>query len=255
MIVFIEMSEKPRQEDRGIVHVYEDLTIASRLEFGSPATISVRLKIRQMLFQSRASDTHNRHEPVRPDQAIEGNARQLGPRRFSEPLGVGGYRVVKTRIFVGQYELDFVGFLMGDLKAGGIADVQGFEDIAAGASCGALGLRHLDAALAFADQAERVRRSEQEPPKKPNNHSGWKDPILENIKERAVRPATPQPVCETLPPILRRNGLPGLWMPTKPHHVADLSLQIAAREQKQRDRNRARKQQPGRIAKGVKPGF
>src|SRR5229473_8308638 len=44
MIVFIEMSEKPRQEDRGIVHVYEDLTIASRLEFGSPATNSVRLK-------------------------------------------------------------------------------------------------------------------------------------------------------------------------------------------------------------------
>ena len=121
-----------------------------------------------MLFrslQARTADTDDGREPVRPDQALEGYTCKLHPGGFRKPFGAGRNAVIRPRIF--HVDADLVGFAMRNLQACRIAQVPGAEyfRIEGGFLGGDFGLRHVNTvARRLANQTERVRRAEREPP-------------------------------------------------------------------------------------------
>src|SRR4030081_1619145 len=125
LIVVVESGEEPGQENRGVVHVNEHFAVAAGHEFRSPqvAFLGLAREARQVLGKARTADTDNGRKPVRPDQALEGHARQLLAGRFCETFGTGGNAVIGPRIFHGKTAL--IGFGVRDLETCGIAQVLG----------------------------------------------------------------------------------------------------------------------------------
>src|SRR5262249_37028029 len=80
-IIVVKDVEEPRKENRGIVHIKENLAVIAGRELPAPEVFvcGILHKRRKVFFQPGAADADNRPEPVRPDQPLERYASQLPP--------------------------------------------------------------------------------------------------------------------------------------------------------------------------------
>src|SRR5262249_31773435 len=127
--IVVEEVEKPREENRGIVHIKENLAVIAGRELPVPevSVCGILRERRKMFFQPGAADADDWPEPVRPDQPLERYSSQLSPGPQPEAPGVG--RNVPVDPGIHDCKADAVFLATRDLEAGRVAQLLRIEDI------------------------------------------------------------------------------------------------------------------------------
>jgi hypothetical protein len=114
---------EPREEDRSVVDIDEDLAVAAGYEVRGPTglVVGVLNKIREMLFQSGAADANDWPEELRPDQTLEWNSPDLLPTTEPEAVRSCQNPVVRPRTSVRYPKRDLVFLFMSDFQPGRVA--------------------------------------------------------------------------------------------------------------------------------------